>query len=98
MLLDLPTPHVSQAIKPRLIYGYAGIRSNEIKNKSRNAGFDKPYSPRISSWMRRKIEGLVIARELTNHAIAKQLDVSLGQVNYTSRRMFLGSAGKRNNE
>ena len=93
MLLDWPTPHFSQSAEPQMVYGYAGIRSEAIKNKVNVRRLDTPYSPRISSWMRRKIEGLVIAGEITNHAIAKQLGVSRGQVNYTSRRMFLRQRG-----
>ena len=93
MLLDLPTVCISGAIKPRVIYGYAGIRPSAVV--PRHVGpAERSYSPRISTWMRKKIEGLVLAGGLTNQAIGKQLDVSTGQVNYTSRRMYLRGVGQ----
>ena len=94
MLLDLSLPDMANAAKPRLIYGYAGIRSSEVA--ARHVGpAETPYSPRISAWMRKKIEALVVAGGVTNQAIAKRLGVSQGQVNYTSRRMYLRNVGRQ---
>ena len=96
MLLDIAVPHFSPNLKTRLIYGYAGFRSGAKRSTKKVVErFEKPYSPRISSWMRKQIEGLVVAGTMTNYAIAKQLGVSLGQVNYTSRRLFLRKQGQK---
>ena len=94
MLLDLPIPSFAEDVKIRFVDGYAGFRSSAVAAKQVER-VEKPYSPRISSWMRRQIEALVVAGMMTNYAIAKQLGVSQGQVNYTSRRLFLRKQGQK---
>lgn len=94
MLLDLPIPSFARDVKVRFVNGYAGFRSSASAAKQVERA-EKPYSPRISAWMRRKIEAMVMAGGATNYAIAKQLGVSQGQVNYTSRRLYLRKAGRQ---
>ena len=94
MLLDLPTPYFSKDLKLRFVNGYAGFRCDEVAKKQVEPT-EKPYSPRIQPWMRRQIEMLVVVGTMTNYAIAKQLGISQGQVNYTSRRLFLRKQGQK---
>ena len=88
MLLDQSKPSFDLDLKPRFVDGYAGFRVRT--GKANHVGPAKrPYSQRMSYWMRKKIEATLLAGGMTNHAIAKQFGVSQGQVNYTSRRMYL---------